>query len=156
MEAPETPGRKDSRVVRHAVRTYLNHVAGYGEVLREESEAEARPDLAEGYGKIVRDGSALREFILPCFRKRDEGGPGPFERNELVRETYGLLYDIIAQIQDVKTRFSAESHFASDTEIILDAANSLIGLLEDWLADDSAEEEGRVNLERDAASEPQP
>jgi sigma-B regulation protein RsbU (phosphoserine phosphatase) len=150
MEGPGTAAHGDSRIVRHAVRTFLNHVAGYGEVLREESETAGRPDLAEGYGRIVRDGSALREFLLPCFRKRDEGGPGPAELDELVREAYGLLYDIIAQIQAIKNLLKDEKHFGSDTDIILDAANSLVGLLEDWLDEEGGAGEENADAGREA------
>jgi len=131
MEAPGSPEKEAGRILRHAVRTFLNHVAGYGEVLREEAEAEGRPELAAAYGRIVREGDSLRDFMLPCFRSLDEGGPEPRERADLVREAFGLLYDIIAEVQSIKSRLKGEPRFAPDTDIILDAANSLVGLLEE-------------------------
>jgi sigma-B regulation protein RsbU (phosphoserine phosphatase) len=149
MEKPVQPGTGDSRVVRHAARTFLNHVAGYGEVLREEAVVAARADLAEGYGKIVREGGSLREFMLPCFRDRDEGGPEVAERTELIRESFGLLYDIIAQVQSVKAMIKGELRFAADTDIILDAANSLVGLLEDRLSADDTEAAGQDREEKE-------
>jgi hypothetical protein len=117
MDAPGDPGRNDGRIIRHAVRTFLNNIAGYGEVLREEAEATARSDLVDAYASVVSNGGALRDFILPCFRTLDEGGPGIEERAQLVRESYSLIYDIIARVQSIKNLVAGESRFVAETEI---------------------------------------
>lgn len=155
MTEDESEEQRDAnRSIRHAVRTYLNHLAGYGEVLREEAAEAGLEDLKTHYDSITQSGFSLRDVVIPCFRTADEGGPNPTERQGLEREAYGILYDIIARIQTIKRLVTRDDRFLADTEKILDAANAIVGLLEDGLKTEPAQEPTRPRPSLDEVTLP--
>lgn len=122
---------EERRTLRHSVRTSLNHIAGFSGLLCRESADEGLPGLSELYGKIESDALTLRDRAVPCFLSLEEGGPAEKERAELVRQSYGLLYDIIALIQTAKRRSDGDPRYLADTDKILGAANRVVELFED-------------------------
>lgn len=145
MGEGSTPGTGDRRELRHSVRTLLNHIAGYADILRQEAEdlkAEGLPPL---YDLIRQAALDLRSPALEYFRDPSTDS-GPADRNELLRLVYGYLYDIIGQVQAVKRRLDGEKdgHFLPDTEKILEAANGIVGIFEASLEKDPEEDPGLV------------
>jgi len=125
---PESDARKE---LRHSVRTSLNHVAGFAGLLCREAAEEHRNELSELYSNIETTALTLRDRAVPCFLATEEGGPSNRERSELERQSYGLLYDIIALVQTAKRRAGDDERYLADSEKILMAANRVVELFED-------------------------
>ncbi len=135
MPNEDFPGADERRGIRHSVRTFLNHIAGYGDILRQEAEDSGEAGLCETYDGIRQAALELRELALPFFLEPSEGGIAEEDRPERERAIYGALYDIIALIQGAKRRGDAEwtSRFLPDTEKILEAANGIVEIFEERL-----------------------
>lgn len=146
----EGAGRRE---LRHSLRTFLNHIAGYGDLLAQEAKDSGEEELLGLYGRIGGMAFELRDRVLPYFLSPEEGGPPEGEKADLERGVYGILYDIIALVQTAKRRINAEAKtdFLPDTEKLLEAANSIIELFElnvDAFAPEGEVAQGGSRLER--------
>lgn len=124
----------DGRSLRHSVRTLLNHIAGYADILRQESEDLKVDGLSPIYALVRQSALDLREPALLYFRdgQAEEGLAAEEMRVDLLRQVYAHLYDIIGQVQAAKRRLGREKNEAllPDTEKILDAANGILEIFE--------------------------
>jgi sigma-B regulation protein RsbU (phosphoserine phosphatase) len=109
----------ERRRLRHSVRTHLNHLAGYAEILRQESADGGEDELASIYDQIRGGAFGLRDLAFSFFPDTADVAPSPEAIAEGERNIYGLLYDII--------------------EKILEAANSIVELFETRLSSRVAE-----------------
>ncbi len=120
----------DSASARHAVRTRLNHIVGYGDILRLDAAETGRADLERDFAEIRDAALALREPL--ARRLSGPGGreppPDAAEIGRIDELAYGILYDLVARIQAIKGK--AEDHgdrdFALDVEKMLEAANGIL------------------------------
>ena len=122
----------DPRSVRHSIRTSLNHVVGYADILKQESADCGEAELGAGYGAIKDAALDIREAALAYFDASREPQSAPAGKSALERRIYGDLYDIISLIQTVKRKLGPgrSPRFLPDTEKILEATNGIIEIFE--------------------------
>lgn len=118
----------DGAATRHAARTRLNHIVGYGDILRQDAADSGRGALAALFEEIGKSALALRDPLLAAL-----GGEGPPEEGagaarSSEEDVYTLLYRLIALIQDAKGK-AAGGVAAADVEKLLAAANGILELL---------------------------
>lgn len=132
------------RRLRHSLRTLLNHLVGYGDILTQEAKDQGDAELFSLYGRISAAILELSDKALSYFLSPPDAAAQSEERARLERGVYGLLYDIIALIQTAKRRIGTEGEgaFLPDTEKLLEAANAIVELFENRL--ESPEGETRI------------
>jgi sigma-B regulation protein RsbU (phosphoserine phosphatase) len=154
----EETARSRHPALRHALRTRLNHILGFGEILRQDASDEGRGELEAAVDRIRETAISIRDLLALRFSDEALASP-PQVLESRDRDIFGRLYELIARIQDAKQRADAAlSRDASqDVEKILEAANGLVELLASegpieepvplpeaasgWKAETSAEEE---------------
>lgn len=127
----------DSRTkVRHEIRTLLNHIVGYADILLEDACTRKDAERQEIFQELREKALALREPLLQFFANPGEGPVGTEDREPLKRRIYGLLYDAITQIQAAKRSCQSEdcAPYLPDLQKILEAANGTAELFEGALA----------------------
>lgn len=128
---------QDSRTrVRHEIRTLLNHIVGYADILLEDASGSGESELEAVFGDLRGKALALREPLLRFFANPGEGAPSERDREALKRQIYGFLYDAIAQIQAAKRACQSEdySRYLADLQKILEASNRTAELFESALS----------------------
>jgi len=125
----EQPSVDETARVRHAVRTRLNHIVGYGDILRQDAEEGGRAALEDLFDRIRDSALSLRGPLDSRFAKSRTAEP---DLEALDRDIYAILYQLIGLIQEAKRR--AEDYddhpLSRDIDKILEAANGLLELLE--------------------------
>jgi len=114
--------------VRHEIRTLLNHIVGYADILLEETTEKRDGELHSIFGELRELSLLLREPIIQLLTDSDECE----DRESVKRRIYGLLYDIIALVQTAKRQCASEDHqvFLPDLQKILEAANGTAEIFE--------------------------
>src|SRR5579872_5664906 len=129
MEAITTLTLKDEGLsqVRHNLRTPINHILGYGEMLMEDAEAEGRDGLEPGLRQIIDDGKLALAIINGALTPAtNEVGEGP------LRAMRDALAEPVNRILDNVRRF--ESEIASeDAGKIRTAAERLLRMADEIL-----------------------
>jgi sigma-B regulation protein RsbU (phosphoserine phosphatase) len=129
-------GTADRRELKHSVRTLLNHIVGYGDILQQEALDSSEEGLGAVYKSISVFALQLRDLALVYFCEAGSE-PEAERRAELERGIYGLLYDIIGLVQkakrDIDTHSASAGRFLEDTARILEAANGIVELFESKL-----------------------
>ncbi|MDA8425726.1 MAG: fused response regulator/phosphatase [Treponema sp.] len=115
---------------RHAVRTRLNHIVGYGDLFRQDAEEAGLERLAELFGRIREAALSLRAPLDRRFSPREI--PAADISESLDREIYDVLFALIGLIQETKRRAEPydDTGLARDADKILEAANDLLELVE--------------------------
>ncbi|MBL8968890.1 MAG: response regulator, partial [Spirochaetaceae bacterium] len=129
----DAPGSAERRGLRHSIRTFLNHIAGYGDILMQEAEDSGEAELCGIYDRIRGGALELRESAIPCFLAPEEGGPAKEARESYEKRVYASLFDIIALVQTARRRI-LDGHiqrFLPDTDKILEAANCIVEIFEE-------------------------
>jgi phosphoserine phosphatase RsbU/P len=123
---------EDRRHLRHLLRTLLNHLVGYGDILTQEAKDEDDTELSDLYGRISAAALELSDKALSYFLSSPDEASPPEKKARLERSVYNILYDIIALIQTAKRRIAtqAKGAFLPDTEKLLEAANAIVELFE--------------------------
>jgi sigma-B regulation protein RsbU (phosphoserine phosphatase) len=121
---PSAPGPRTGA----AARTQLNHIVGYSGILRQDALEVDRQDLAELFATIAESALALEE---PLTARLEEAEGGPLLREDLDHEIYGILYSLIALVQNVKGKASAGGYrdLAAETEMLIEASNAILELM---------------------------
>lgn len=119
------------KYIRHELRTYLNHVLGYAEILHEDRDILPVPESKEEIQKLFAESNNIQNVFLQFFY--DEGRPkeqiplGDFQAG-----IYTPIYAIIGLAQRIKKQW--ESHTEdlprADLDKILDACRKILELLE--------------------------
>jgi sigma-B regulation protein RsbU (phosphoserine phosphatase) len=115
---------------RHAVRTRLNHIVGYGDILRQDAEEARRTGLEDLFHRIRDSALSLRVPLDARFASKTERAA---ENLEVIdREIFDILFRLIGLIQEAKRRAEKyEDHvLARDIDKILEAANGVLELVE--------------------------
>lgn len=122
---------------RHALRTRLNHIVGYSDILRQDSAEAGRAELSGLFASICESALALREPLIRLVATRP---PSAAEKEALDKEIYGILYELIGMVQDIKGRAEAlgDASLAADIGKILEASNAIL----EMLSEPQGEEEG--------------
>lgn len=131
MTTPESRTR-----IRHEIRTLLNHIVGYADILLEDAAGRRESELEAAFKDLREKALSLREPLLQFSAPPGEGAPAAESREPLKRRIYGLLYDAIAQIQAAKRACQSEdlSLYIPDLQKILEASNRTAELFESALA----------------------
>ena len=132
MSTPESRNN-----IRHEIRTLLNHIVGYAEILLEDASFHKDTELSGVLEDLRTKSLALREPILQFFATSAEIPAGSPEMEARTRGIHGLLYDAISQIQTARRTCQSENNesFLPDLQKILEAANATAELFEGALAD---------------------
>ncbi len=111
-----------------AARTQLNHIVGYSGILREDAEELGREDLAELFATIADSAKALEE---PLAARLDSTAGGPRGGETLDHEIYGILYALVALVQNVKGKAVSSGYkdLSAETERLLEAGNAILELM---------------------------
>ncbi|GAB4215277.1 MAG: hypothetical protein OHK0022_54960 [Roseiflexaceae bacterium] len=121
-------GAPDLRTVRHELRTPVNHIIGYSEMLLEEAADAQEDDLAPGLQRIVQLGKQLlaqiNEALADDQRAELAAGLGQ------VRQTIQAPLDqIVAASTELQGRAAAQGQIGEDLEKISQAALRLMALV---------------------------
>ncbi len=110
-----------------AARTQLNHIVGYAEMLRQDAAEDLREDLASLFVTIADTARALREPLVARLDGRNRGAG----TEALDHEIYGILYALVALIQDAKGRASTggDRNLGHVADKLLDAGNAILELM---------------------------
>lgn len=138
--------------LRHELRTLLNHVVGYADILQEETAAQRDGELHASFGGLRDSALRLREPISRLLADSGPEAPGSADPEDLKRDIFEILYDIIAMIQAIKRQCVSKERktFLPDIQKILDATNGMAEIFEGFLenspfGDASAREEGSAD-----------
>ena len=132
---------KDGEAARRSARTQLNHIVGYGEMLRQDAIENGHEDLASIFATIKESAQALKEPLLARLDERGSAGP-----EALDHQIYGIIYALVALVQEVKGKASVggDRDLVLDADRLLQAGNAILELMaaEDDAPAGAAEEEG--------------
>jgi sigma-B regulation protein RsbU (phosphoserine phosphatase) len=138
---------KGGEAARRSARTQLNHIVGYGEILRQDAIENGHEDLAAIFATIKESAQALKEPLLARLDERGSAGP-----EALDHQIYGIIYALVALVQEVKGKASAggDRDLVLDADRLLQAGNAILELMaaEDDAPAGAAEEEGDAGSPR--------
>jgi phosphoserine phosphatase RsbU/P len=139
------PEVKKGAAARLAARIQLNHLVGYAEMMGEDALQAEREDLASLFATVVEFALALKAPLLARLGGEVDSGEPEAEVPEAAREAplggpdlvtldhqiYGILYALIALVQDTKGKATASGHkeLAVDADRIIEAGNSILELM---------------------------
>lgn len=126
----EQPAADDRSRARHSVRTRLNHIVGYGDILRQDAEEAGREGLEDLFNRIRDSALSLRAPLDSRFASA--GAPAGSDLGGLEQDIYAILFQLIALIQESKQRAQEYDDFSLSRDIdkMLEAANGVLELLE--------------------------
>jgi sigma-B regulation protein RsbU (phosphoserine phosphatase) len=110
---------------RHEVRTILNHVVGFGELLSGDAGASVGVALRATFGDIGKAAVALRQPVLEYVTYVIEGAE-PSEA--LRRQVYDRIYDLISLVQTARRTVPKGDRSLHDIRKVHEAANALADL----------------------------
>jgi sigma-B regulation protein RsbU (phosphoserine phosphatase) len=130
---------KGGEATRRAARTQINHIVGYAEILRQDSLEAGREDLASTFATIGETARQLKGPLVARIGSLAEESPAPLDH-----EIYGILYALVALIQDAKRKAASggEKDLDLDAEWLLEASNAIIELMAAEDPESGAAEEG--------------
>ena len=130
MGAP-TVNKESVKYIRHELRTYLNHVMGYSEILHEDLVSLEDEETREEIQKIFEESSNLQNIFSLSFY--EEGQPRDlFNAVEFKKNLYGPLYIIIGLSQRIKKRWEKSENFSTlkDIQKVLEACRKILEMVE--------------------------
>lgn len=124
--------RESIKYIRHELRTYLNHILGYSEILHEDLDTIPGEESREEIRKIFEESTNLQNIFSLSFY--EEGQPRDlFNAAEFKKNLYGPLYIIIGLSQRIKKRWEkdqAQITSLEDIQKILEACRKILELVE--------------------------
>ncbi len=126
--------KESSQYLRHELRTYLNHILGYSEILLEDLKESPRPSLAPDVENIFRESRNIHRAFLDAFYQDgavlEEFDPVAFRRN-----LFGPLYILLGLAQRLKKLCEEESadYLLDDVLKLLDSGRKILELVEQEL-----------------------
>jgi sigma-B regulation protein RsbU (phosphoserine phosphatase) len=128
-----------------AARTKLNRLVGYADILRQDAIEAGREDLAAIFSTIAESALQLKAPLLA----RLERVGGPDAAHDLDHQIYGVIYALVALIQDAKDKAAGRDvDLGLEADRLLDASNGILELMaaeEDTLSP-AVEEEAERGL----------
>ncbi|MGA2545795.1 MAG: fused response regulator/phosphatase [Rectinemataceae bacterium] len=145
----ETSIDEAGTATQRAACTQLHHLVGYAEMLKQDALEAGREDVASLFTTIGESALGLEGPLLARF----DGTMGESGAERLDHEIYGILYAIIALIQEVKVKAASggDKGLALDADKLLDAGNAILELM----AADEGSNAGKESAE-DGEKEPRP
>lgn len=143
--------------IRHDLRTLLNHISGYSDILKEDATEAHHLELAEIFSSLFLIASSLRDELTDFYSQipRDEGTYAA-KRSQIL----AALFDIISMGHSAKRISNRDNRreFIPDIEKILDSANRIVDIIEKdkpiEKENDQKNEEKRNELRRLAIPQP--
>lgn len=138
MGRPQAPGSREAesdqqhefaRALRHELRTPVNHIIGYSEMLLDEAEPTGQTEVL---GRLSQIASAGRLLIGHINEELTPAGIKLFgaDLTRLRRQLSGPLHQIVADCDALQTLVLDKPQFTSDVAKIAAASNRLIELLD--------------------------
>jgi phosphoserine phosphatase RsbU/P len=123
---------------RHDLRTLLNHIAGYSDLLREDSREHGHEELSEIFSSIFRMSGELKNSLTDLFRdsSRDDSSYGALRSLVLSQ-----LFDVISLGHSAKRIANRDDHkdFLADIEKLLDSSDRIVDIIENGTVEGLAE-----------------
>lgn len=116
--------------IRHEIRTSLNHILGYSEILQEDASVYALNSVIPGLKYIVRLADEIKDKVSTLIRTKAVADYSDYQ--QVVKDALFIpLYDIIGETQNIRQKLPEQyPQFESDLIRILAAANSILDLME--------------------------
>jgi sigma-B regulation protein RsbU (phosphoserine phosphatase) len=142
---------------RHELRTYLNHILGYAEILAEDLKDSPVPALAADVDNITREAKNIHRAFTDSFYQ--DGVPlEHFDTGAFRRNLFGPLYILLGLSQRLRKLCEDEhaDYLLDDVLKLTDSGRKILGLVEQELKDEapSASEEYRFAMGRAAQTAP--
>lgn len=128
--------RDSIQYFRHELRTYLNHIMGYSEILLEDLKESPRPSLAPDVENIYRESANIHRAFQDSFYS--EGQPvDRFDEAAFRRNLFGPLYILLGLGQRLKKQCEDEhaDYLLQDVLKISDSGRKILELVEQELKD---------------------
>lgn len=131
-------GNDNPSKTRHDLRTLLNHVSGYSDLLREDSRELGHEELSEIFASIFRMSGELKESLTELFKDavKDESSYGPLRSLVLSQ-----LFDVISLGHSAKRIANRDGHrdFLPDIEKVLESSDRIVDIIENGTIEGLAE-----------------
>jgi sigma-B regulation protein RsbU (phosphoserine phosphatase) len=131
--------------IRHDLRTLLNHIAGYSDLLREDARELGHTELSDIFSSIFRMSGELKDSLNDLYREsnRDENAYG-----RLRSQVLSLLFDIISLGHSAKRISGRDGHkdFLPDVEKVLDSSDRIVDIIENNSIESLPEQSGAVAM----------
>lgn len=115
--------------IRHDLRTPVNHIIGYSEMLFEDAQEARQEDMASDLKKILMEGKNLLEIVNMRFASSQfEAGQMGGIRDEIMARITPLVSHI--EMLHKKTSGSQQNDFESDLQRIKSALDTLRAMVE--------------------------
>ncbi len=126
--------RESFQYLRHELRTYLNHILGYSEILLEDLKESPRASLAPDVENIFRESRNIHRAFLDAFYK--DGSPlEQFDAVAFRRSLFGPLYILLGLSQRLKKLCEEEQadYLLDDVLKLSDSGRKILELVEQEL-----------------------
>ena len=126
--------RESFQYLRHELRTYLNHILGYSEILLEDLKESPRSALAPDVENIFRESRNIHRAFLDSFYK--DGNPvEDFDPAVFRRNLFGPLYILLGLTQRLKKLCEEEQadYLLDDVLKLSDSGRKVLQLVEQEL-----------------------
>ncbi len=123
---------------RHELRTYLNHILGYAEILAEDLKDSPIPALAADVENIAREAKNIHRAFTDSFYA--DGVPlERFDTALFRRNLFGPLYILLGLSQRLRKLCEDEhaDYLLDDVLKLTDSGRKILGLVEQELKDDA-------------------
>lgn len=127
MTADRESSCLDPAFFKHEIRTLLNHIAGYGEILKEDAEDYGHPDLAALFSGIHGRAMELKATLSRRF-----AGNAALDTDALKRELAPQVSRVAAEVAGARAICAERglSQFQNDSDRILASANNVLELFD--------------------------
>lgn len=133
--------------IRHDLRTLLNHIVGYSDILREDAHEAGHPELTDIFTKLFKLAGTLRDPLDNLYK--DEV-PEEAAYGILKAEILSSLFDVVSLSHSAKRISNRDSkkEFIGDIDKMLESANNIVDIVEESsnsrkLSEKGSEESGR-------------
>ncbi len=140
---------------RHELRTYLNHILGYAEILADDLKDTPFPALAADVENITREAKNIHRAFTDSFYR--DGVPLElFDTAAFRRNLFGPLYILLGLSQRLRKQCEDEhaDYLLDDVLKLTDSGRKILGLVEQELKEDAGSDEYRFAMDRVAQAAP--
>ncbi|MBN1647275.1 MAG: SpoIIE family protein phosphatase [Spirochaetales bacterium] len=119
------------KTLRHQLRTSLNHIVGYSEILQQDAKDLGHENFIPDLKKVSDEAEKLKTIIYSYFR-HDETKYSGKEIEDIKQLLYLPIYEIIGIVQVIKQSFAEGEggYFVGDIGRIMKAANEMLDFID--------------------------